>query len=270
MTGWREVAQRDLDRFAAVSGDDNPIHTDAGYAASTPFEVPVAHGMFLFSLVRAELRRRWPAGRMAEQRLVFPSPTHVGAKVRVLLEEGGAEGGLLAVTTRVESERGTAGLTGRCLLDLSGRDPLASAELPTSGADSQTQAGEGDCTGWWDEAVGRTHTLSRAFSEGDLAAYEELVGDHVPDRTVPEPLVAGLFSTLLGVHLPGPGTNYLKQELRFGAVPRVDEVLTATVQVVRVVPYKRLVYLATTCAVGSGRLAAQGQALVLAVGVEAG
>lgn len=34
-------------------------------------------------------------------------------------------------------------------------------------------------------------------------------------RVVPEPLIAGLFSTLLGVRLPGPGTNYLKQELGF-------------------------------------------------------
>jgi acyl dehydratase len=269
VTGWREVTQGDLDGFAAVSGDDNPIHTDPGYAASTPFEVPVAHGMFLFSLVRAGLRRRWPAGRMAEQRLVFPSPTPVGSRVRVVLDEDGDEGGLLAVTTRVEHEGGTAGLTGRCLLDLTG-DLLASAELPTSGAESQTQAGAGDDAGWWDEAVGRTHMRSRAFSEDDLAAYEELVGDHVPEETVPEPLVAGLFSTLLGVHLPGPGTNYLKQELRFGAAPRVDEVLTATVEVVRVVPHKRLVYLATTCTGESGGLAAQGQGLVLAAGVQPG
>jgi acyl dehydratase len=270
VTGWREVTQADLDGFASVSGDDNPIHTDAGYAASTPFEVPVAHGMFLFSLVRAELRRRWPAGRMAEQRLVFPSPTPVGARVRVLLEEGGDEGGLLAVTTRVESEWGTAGLTGRCLLDLSGGDPLASAELPTSGAKSQTQADAGGGAGWWDGAVGRTHIQSRVFSDGDLAAYEELVDDHVPEGTVPEPLVAGLFSTVLGVHLPGPGTNYLKQELQFGSTPRPDEVLTATVEVVRVVPHKRLVYLATTCSGGSGRLVAQGQALVLAAGIPTG
>jgi len=268
VTGWREVTQGDLDGFATVSGDDNPIHTDAGYAASTPFEVPVAHGMFLFSLVRAELRRRWPVARMVEQRLVFPSPTPVEARVRVLLEEGTDEGGLLAVTTRVESERGAAGLTGRCLLDLSASDPLASAELPASGATPQTQAGEG--ADWWDGAVGRTHTLSRAFSEGDLAAYGELVGDHVPEGRVPEALVAGLFSTILGVHLPGPGTNYLKQELRFGAAPRTEEVLTATVEVARVVPHKRLVYLATTCTGRSGRLAAQGQALVLAAGVPAG
>ena len=87
---------------------------------------------------------------------------------------------------------------------------------------------------------------------------------------MPEPLVAGLFSTVLGVYLPGAGTNYLKQELRFGTAPRTDEVLTAAVEVVRVVPHKRLVYLATTCTGGSGRLAAQGQALVLAAGVEGG
>ncbi|MHB1064006.1 MAG: MaoC family dehydratase [Georgenia sp.] len=110
------VTQKHLDGFAEVSGDDNPIHVDADYAATTAFKLPVAHGMFLFSLVRAEVRRRWPDARLVEQRLVFPAPTPVGARIRVLLEERPGRSGELALATRVAHEDGTVGLTGECRL----------------------------------------------------------------------------------------------------------------------------------------------------------
>lgn len=120
---------------------------------------------------------------------------------------------------------------------------------------------------WWDSAVGRSHALTRVFTTSDLAAYDALVGDAAGTGSVPEPLVAGLFSTLLGVHLPGPGTNYLKQLLRPAAEARPDEPLEAVVEIVRVVPDKRLVYLTTTCRGEGGRLVAEGEALVLAAGI---
>lgn len=122
---------------------------------------------------------------------------------------------------------------------------------------------------WWETAVGRSRTLYRTFSEADLTSYGALAGDTCPEGEVPEPLVAGLFSTLLGVHLPGRGTNYLKQALRPVTAARAGEELAATVEVVRVVPDKRLVYLATTCRGADGRTVAEGEALVLAGGIPA-
>lgn len=122
---------------------------------------------------------------------------------------------------------------------------------------------------WWDGAVGRTHALTRAFTKADLAAFDALARDAAGTSLVPEPLVAGLFSTLLGVHLPGPGTNYLKQVLRPAAGARPDEPLEAVVEIIRVVPEKRLVYLTTTCRGDGGRLIVEGEALVLAGGVPA-
>jgi hypothetical protein len=116
---------------------------------------------------------------------------------------------------------------------------------------------------WWESAVGRRQSVSRVFRAPDVAAYDSLVPDDSPPGTVPEPLVAGLFSKLLGVDLPGPGTNYLKQELDFSDVAVVGEELTATVVVERVVPDKRLVYLATSCTGRGGRAIATGRALVL-------
>lgn len=43
----RVFTQTDFIRFAALSGDDNPIHVDPDFSAQTKFGQAVAHGMFL-------------------------------------------------------------------------------------------------------------------------------------------------------------------------------------------------------------------------------
>ncbi len=40
------IKQEDVNTFAAISGDHNPIHTDADYAKTTPFGRPIVHGIF--------------------------------------------------------------------------------------------------------------------------------------------------------------------------------------------------------------------------------
>lgn len=112
----RRITQHDLDEFARISGDDNPIHVDADYAATTPFARPVAHGMFLFSLVRAELRRRWPTARLSEQRLQFMAPTPVDSVVSVGLKVLGTDGGVVRLSTTVTGQNGSFGLVGECVL----------------------------------------------------------------------------------------------------------------------------------------------------------
>ena len=81
---------------------------------------------------------------------------------------------------------------------------------------------------------------------------------------MPEALINGMFSYLLGVDLPGQGTNYLKQETEFLADAPLSEALTARVEITRLRPDKHLVDLATTCRTGDGDLVARGRALVLA------
>lgn len=44
-SGGRTVTEADVVLFAGLSGDYNPLHTDATFAASTPFQQRVAHGM---------------------------------------------------------------------------------------------------------------------------------------------------------------------------------------------------------------------------------
>ena len=65
--------------------------------------------------------------------------------------------------------------------------------------------------------IGDSATCPRRFDTAALAEFARLTG-HAGDRDcVPEPLIAAMFSYLLGVKLPGPGTNYLKQDMNFRA-----------------------------------------------------
>ena len=83
--------------------------------------------------------------------------------------------------------------------------------------------------------VGDRAEVTRSYTEADLTEFADLAGA-APGPHVPEPLIAALFSYLLGVRLPGSGTNYLKQELDFRAPAPLNTDLAATVEVMKVRP----------------------------------
>lgn len=111
-------------------------------------------------------------------------------------------------------------------------------------------------------AVGMQASTQRAFDHALIAEYAALCDDHVSDR-VPEPLIGGLFSYLLGVELPGAGSVYLKQEFTFATAARIGELLTATVTITHIRTDKPLVTLRTRCTGDHERLIADGEALVM-------
>ena len=76
-----------------------------------------------------------------------------------------------------------------------------------------------------------------------------------------------MFSYLLGVELPGQGTNYLKQESEFFEAAGVDDELRARVEITRLRPEKHLVDLSTTCVTDDGRRICEGRALVFVADV---
>lgn len=128
---------------------------------------------------------------------------------------------------------------------------------------------------------GQRAQITRVFTVADVVAYRALssdiglafgpaaVGnDNDVTRHVPGPLLAGLFSDLLGTRLPGRGTNWLKQQLSYPAVALIGEPITATVEIVRLRPDKQLVNLRTTCTDATGRVVCEGEALVLVKDVE--
>ncbi|UUP16645.1 phosphate acetyltransferase [Nitratireductor thuwali] len=118
--------------------------------------------------------------------------------------------------------------------------------------------------------VGQSAEITRRYSRQDLEAFGALIDmtAAAPD-TVPEPLIAALFSYLLGVRLPGPGTNYLKQEMRFLRSAPLDTDLTARVTISRFRADGHLVDLWATCETSDRNLVCEGRSLVLAKDVGA-
>lgn len=110
---------------------------------------------------------------------------------------------------------------------------------------------------------GDSARLDRTFSTEEVREWCELCQLDQDWQGVPEPLIAGLFSCLLGEDLPGHGTNYLKQRMTFHTTAATDESLQASVTVSRLRRDKALVNLSTVCTGRDGRLICDGEALVL-------
>ena len=84
----RDVSEQDLQMFAAVSGDVNPLHLDPEFAASTPFGERIAHGMLSGAFISAALAMVLPGPGTIYlgQELRFRKPVHIGDIVTVTLE----------------------------------------------------------------------------------------------------------------------------------------------------------------------------------------
>jgi 3-hydroxybutyryl-CoA dehydratase len=77
------VTAADVEAFAAVSGDDNPLHLDEAYAATTPFKRRIAHGMLTGAYISAVLGTRLPGpgSVYVSQNLRFRRPVGIGDEV---------------------------------------------------------------------------------------------------------------------------------------------------------------------------------------------
>jgi len=88
-SSYQTVLQHDVDVFAALTGDHQWIHTDPARARSGPFGAPVAHGMYLLSLVPPMLAELYTVDsallvlNKGFDRVRFLSPVPVGSRVRL-------------------------------------------------------------------------------------------------------------------------------------------------------------------------------------------
>lgn len=84
----RGVTERDIQLFAEVSGDRNPVHLDADYAAATQFKERIAHGMLTGALISAAIATTLPGPGTIYlgQNLSFTRPVKLGDQLTVELE----------------------------------------------------------------------------------------------------------------------------------------------------------------------------------------
>lgn len=79
----RRITDEDIRAFAAVSGDNNPIHLDEAYAAETPFKGRIAHGILAASFISKVIGTQLPGPGSVymSQSLNFRAPVRIGDEV---------------------------------------------------------------------------------------------------------------------------------------------------------------------------------------------
>lgn len=79
----RTVTEDDIVRFAALSGDNNPVHLDEAFAAGTRFKGRIAHGMLAASFISTVVGTRLPGYGCIyiSQNLRFRAPVRIGDTV---------------------------------------------------------------------------------------------------------------------------------------------------------------------------------------------
>lgn len=125
--------------------------------------------------------------------------------------------------------------------------------------------------------VGDRATLSKTITDADVRAFAEVSLDHNPlhlddefaagtrfgRRIAHGMLSASLVSGILGNTLPGAGSIYLSQTLKFTAPVFIGDTVTAVVEVTKVRTDKPVVTLSTTCTNQRGETVLEGEAVLL-------
>lgn len=124
--------------------------------------------------------------------------------------------------------------------------------------------------------IGDKASRSKTIAESDVYLFAGITGDLNPahiNRVYAEQtyfkkpiahglLVAGFISAVIAMELPGPGTIYMKQELKFTAPVYIGDTITATVEVMEIDVGKNRLILHTVCTNQRDDVVIDGEALV--------
>lgn len=125
--------------------------------------------------------------------------------------------------------------------------------------------------------LGDKACFEKTISETDVYLFAGITGDLNPahinqvaseqtmfkGRIAHGILVSGLISTVLGMYLPGPGTIYLGQELKFTAPVKIGDTIKAEAEVIEMITEKNRIKLRTVCTNQEGKVVIDGVATVM-------
>lgn len=125
--------------------------------------------------------------------------------------------------------------------------------------------------------IGDRANMAKTVSESDVYTFAGITGDYNPahineqyasqtafgGRIAHGILSAGFISAVLATKLPGPGTIYLSQELKFTKPVRFGDTVTATCTVTEIFPEKNIAKLETVCTNQNGDVVIKGTATVM-------
>ena len=125
--------------------------------------------------------------------------------------------------------------------------------------------------------VGDGHTILRCFSQGDIVNFRAISGDSNPVHfsasaaaelgfprgvLVPGLLTTSVFSALMAVHVPGPGSIYMSQSSKFRGPVYVGEEVKFVVAITKIRKEKKMYWMSTKAFVGD-TLVVEGEAIGL-------
>jgi acyl dehydratase len=128
-----------------------------------------------------------------------------------------------------------------------------------------------------DLVVGQTAELSRTITAETIREFVDATGDDNPLHSdpafaattrfgqviAPGILTGGLISAVIGTRLPGPGTVYVSQSLRFLRPVQIGDTITARVRVAEILRERNRVHLETACLNQAGEPVLEGEAWIL-------
>lgn len=270
----RILTQEDFNRFADLTGDDNPIHCDPVFAAKSHFGGTVSHGMLLYSLISKGFSEMIPGPGYVqlEQEFMFPNGTYTGEEIVITLrvDKVNADGSLEMFTIVSKAEDPNN-------IKAQGRARVAPRGVKAAETVKAAAAAESGDDYLYGLRPGMFVETKRTFTLDDLAEYGDLSGDRNPLMREPTwikadglsgpvvacPMLAGMFSDMLGTDLPGRGTGWMKQKLIYLSPVYPGEEITARVEITRLRADKELVNLRSTIVGADGRLLVDGESLVL-------
>lgn len=125
--------------------------------------------------------------------------------------------------------------------------------------------------------LGMKNSITKTITETDVILYAGISLDTNPahlneeyakttmfkKRIAHGMLTAGLISAVLGTRLPGEGSIYLGQELKFKAPVYMGDTITAEVEIIELIDEKNQIVLRTTCTNQDGKVVLDGKARIM-------
>lgn len=254
----RSFSQANFDMFATLSRDFNPIHVDPSFAANSGFGKTVAHGILLYSCLLEGLGDSAKELELLASDIIFPAPTFTDVEMEfsgcvINHDRDKVEIVLKSIDALSKSET--------CVINAQFAHNSASKAADTA-FDGHAISDNAQIIKPFQ--LGQPYHEARAFTAQDQAQYNNLCGAKNNGNQIAKPLINAMFSKILGINLPGLGTNYLKQETKYIADAKINEPLYAEVKITRIRADKKILDLSTICTGENGRLIATGRALVSA------